>query len=59
MYFITNLPLYSDFSGIYACIDKLTKFFKIVPVTIGEGALPFFEVVQLFLNHVVYFFGIS
>ena len=39
MDFITDLPLYGGFNGIYTCIDKLTNFVKLIPVLIGEGAL--------------------
>ena len=49
MDFITYLPQCSDFNGIYTCIDKLTKFVKLIPVSIGEGALSAPEVACHFL----------
>ena len=53
MDFITDLLLYSGFNGIYTCIDKLTKFVKLIPVSIGEGALSAPEVAHLFFEHAV------
>ena len=53
MDFITDLPLCGGFNGIYTCVDKLTKFVKLIPVSIGEGALLAPEVAHLFFEHVV------
>ena len=53
MDFITDLPLCSGFNGIYTCVDKLTKFVKLIPVSIREGALSAPEVACLFFKHVV------
>ena len=58
MDFITDLPPCGGFNGIYTCVDKLTKFVKLIPVSIGEGALSAPEVVYLFFEHIVQFFGI-
>ena len=58
MDFITDLPPCSDFNGIYTCVDNLTKFVKLTPVLIGEGALSAPEVAHLFFEHVVLLFGI-
>ena len=58
MDFITDLPLCGGFNGIYTCVDKLTKFVKLIPVSIGEGALSAPEVACLFFEHVVQLFGI-
>ena len=58
MDFITDLPPCSGFNGIYTCVDKLTKFVKLIPVLIGEGALSALEVACLFFEHVVQLFGI-
>ena len=58
MDFITDLPPCGGFNGIYTCIDKLTKFVKLIPVLIGEGALSAPEVACLFFEHVVQLFGI-
>ena len=58
MDFITDLPLCGGFNGIYTCVDKLTKFVKLIPVLIGEGALSPPEVAHLFFEHVVQLFGI-
>ena len=58
MDFITGLPPCSGFNEIYTCVDKLTKFVKLIPVSIGEGALSAPEVARLFFGHVVQLFGI-
>ena len=39
MDFMTDLTPFGGFNWIYTCIDKLTKFVKLIPVLIGEGAL--------------------
>ena len=56
MDFITDLPPCGGFNGIYICIDKLTKFVKLIPILIGEGALSATEVAQLFFEHIVWLF---
>ena len=53
MDFITDLPPCGGFNGIYTCVGKLTKFVKLIPVLIGEGALPAPVVACLFFKHVV------
>ena len=53
MDFITDLPLCGGFNGIYTCVDKLTKFVKLIPVLFGEGTLSALEVAHLFFKHVV------
>ena len=58
MDFITDLPLYGNFNGIYTYVDKLTKFVKLTPVSIGDGALLAPEVARLFFEHIVQLFGI-
>ena len=58
MDFITDLTLCGGFNGIYTCVDKLTKFVKLIPVSIWEGALSAPEVACLFFKHVVQLFGI-
>ena len=58
MDFITDLPQYGGFNGVYTCVDKLTKFVKLIPVSLGEGALSAPWVACFFLEHVVQLFGI-
>ena len=55
MDFITDLPPCGGFNGIYTCVDKLTKFVKLIPVSIGEGALSAPEVACLFFEHLCEF----
>ena len=58
MDFITNLPPCGRLNGIYICVDKLIKFVKLIPVSIGEGPLSAPEIAHLFFQHVVQLFGI-
>ena len=58
MGFISNLPPCGRFNGLYTFVDKLIKFVKLIPVSIGEGALSAPEVACLFFEHVVQLFGI-
>ena len=58
MDFITDLPLCGGLNRIYSSIEKLTKFVKLIPVSLGEGALSALEVARLFFEHIVLLFGI-
>ena len=58
MGFITDLPPCGDFNRIYTCVDKLMKSVKLIPVSIGEGALSAPEVAYLFFENIVQLFGI-
>ena len=58
MDFITDLPLCGGFNGIYTCVDNPTKFVKLIPVLLGEGALSSPEVARLFFEHVLQLFSI-
>ena len=58
MDFITYLAPCSDFNGIYNCVDKLTKFVRLIPVSIGEGSLSAPEVICFFFEHIVQLFSI-
>ena len=61
MDFTTDLPLCGRFNGICACVDKLTKFVKLIPdefhqfitVAIIKRALSAPVVACLFFEHVV------
>ena len=48
MDFITDLPLGGGFNGLNTCVDKLTKFVKLITVSIREGALSAPEVARVF-----------
>ena len=37
MDFITNLPLFEGKYGFFICIDKLIKFYRLIPVLVGKG----------------------
>ena len=49
MDFITDLTPCGGFNRIYICVDKLTKFVKLIPISIGEGAFSAPEVACLLL----------
>ena len=55
---ITNLSPCGGFNELNTCVDKLTKFIKLIPVSIGGVALSDPEVACLFFEHVVRLFGI-
>lgn len=58
MDFITDLPPSQGFNGVYTCVDKLTKWVKLVPMTMGDGELSAAAVARLFFDHVVRTFGV-
>ena len=58
MNIITYLPPCGGLNGVYTCVDKLTKLVKLIPVSIGEGALSDTEVARLFFKHVAQLLGI-
>ena len=58
MDFITDLPPCGGFNGIYTCVNKVTKFIKLIPVSLGEVALSAPEVAWLFFEHVMQLFSI-
>ena len=40
MDFITDLPTCgAGYTGIFTIVDRLTKFVRLIPVSVGEGAL--------------------
>ena len=51
-------PPCGGFNDTYTCVYKLTKFVKLIPVSIKEGALSAPKVACLFFKHVVQLFGI-
>ena len=58
MDFITDLPECGGHNGIFTCVDRLTKFVRLVPVKIGAGELTGEQVARLFFDHVVALFGV-
>ena len=57
MDFITDLPLCNGSNAIFTCVDKLSKFVRLIPCFVGEGALSAPAVAALFFEHVVRVFG--
>ena len=58
MDFITDLPVSWLFNGVFAVVDKLTKWVKLIPMVVGEGELSTSTVAHLFFNYIVYSFGV-
>ena len=58
MDFITDLPLSRSFNGVFAVVNKLTKWVKLIPMVVGEGELAILSVAHLFFNHILHSFGV-
>ena len=56
--FIMNLPLCYKHSAIFTCVDRLTRYCRLIPSFIGEGALSASLVAKFCFDNVVRFFGI-
>ena len=48
MDFITDLPLSRSSNGVFAIVDKLNKWVKLIPMVVGEGELSTSTVVHYF-----------
>ena len=58
MDFVTDLPLCgAGYTGIFTIVDRLTKFVRLIPVSVGEGALSAEQCARLFFQHIVVLFG--
>ena len=54
MDFITGLPLCGGkFNAIFTCVDRLTKFTKLTPCSLGGGELAAESVAAMFFDSVV------
>ena len=62
MDFITELPVVvrggKEHNGVLVCVDKYSKYCKLIPVAFGEGLLTAPAVAALFFEHVVRPFGV-
>ena len=59
MDFITGLPTCGDgFNAILTCVDRLTKFTRLTPYSLGAGELSAAAVAKLFFDSVVRQFGL-
>ena len=58
MDFVTDLPPVAGVNTIFTCVDRLTKFTKLIPCTMGAQSLPATEVASLFFAHIVRSFGV-
>ena len=56
--FIIRLPLCDGYNAIFTCIKWLTKYCKLVPCFVREGALSPSSVAKLFFENIVTFFHI-
>ena len=62
MDFVTHLPLVHSrgqkFNALFVCVDKFSKFTRLVPCFMGEGELAAPAVASLFFDAVVRLFGV-
>mgnify|MGYP000306105644 CR=1 FL=1 len=58
MDFVTDLPMVNGYNGFMCCVDKYSKFTRLVPVQVGENALSAPEVARLFFENIVFLFGV-
>ena len=53
MDFIIGLPLcIMEISAVFTCIDRLTKYCRLVPCFVGQGALSASSVAKIFFDNV-------
>ena len=58
MDFITDLPEFRGFNGIFTCVDKFSKYTRLVPVSIGNNVLTAPAVAKLFFENIVKVFAV-
>ena len=56
--FITNLYLHDRHNAIFTCIYWLTKYHRLIPCFVMEGALSSSLVAKLFFDNIVRFLGV-
>ena len=58
MDFVLDMPMVDGYNGMMVCVDKFSKFTRIIPVLAGEGKLAAPEVARLFFDNVVRLYGV-
>ena len=58
MDFVTGLPQCGQCNAIFTCVDRLTKFTRLTPCSLGEGEMTAQAVAAMFFYSVVRYFGI-
>ena len=58
MDFITDLPLSHSCNTILTCVDRFTKFAKLIPCFMVDNHLRTAAVAKLFFDHVIRHFGV-
>ena len=48
-----DLPLSRLFNSVFAVVDKLNKWVKLIPMVVGEGELSMLSIAYLFFDHIV------
>ena len=56
MDFITDLPLVDGKNSLFVCINKLSKFCRLTPISLGKGELSAKQVASLFFDSIVRLF---
>ena len=55
---MTNLPLSQGYNAIMTVVERLTKYTRFIPCTIGDNKLSAVAVAELFFTNIVRAFGI-
>ena len=56
--FVTDLPPARGFNCVLTVIDRLTKFTRLIPCSMGEDKLSAAQVAKLLFENIVRFFGV-
>ena len=55
---MTNLPLLQGYNAIMTVVERLTKYTRFIPCTIGDNELSAVAIAELFFTNIVRAFGI-
>ena len=55
---MTNLPLSHGYNAIMTVVERLTKYTRFIPCTMGENELSAVTVAELFFANIVRAFGV-
>ena len=58
MHFISGLPSSQVYNTSYTCIEKLTKFVRLIPCFKGEGALSAPKCINLLSSNIIRLFDV-
>ena len=58
MGFISRVPSSQSYNTIYTCIDKFTRFVRLIPSFKGKGAFSSLECASLLFSNIIGLFGV-